>query len=225
MRREDQRIEHRHSQNCTEYGSLDNCCSTHAMSQDNESTKSSKFPPSLIVWVPEVSPKLWVFINTTLALSGCVLILEMVYARQMYSERTFANGFQKFWEFATCLFWTLETSLSTAYQKYHLQHVNRDEHCRSSSSIRWYTKLEIVIALYFFTTTLYALLQWRVIDPIGTGMIWETSIDTSFYVYLSIRNCFRSNSTEEEDSSAKAAYQLSNCSRHDICNGGGDTIV
>ena len=100
-----------------------------------------------------------------------------------------ATAFCLIWEFLTCFFWTLETSLSASYQYYHLQ----------TAHLAWYTKLEIIIAMYFTGTTFWMLYQWNVMNvPIKNEELGEIILDTSFYVYLAARSCTRAAAAEEE---------------------------
>ena len=160
--------------------------------------ESCGFPSSLMVFVPEANPRPWVWINISLAISGCILLLDLIYARDAWSERPFANGFDLLWEFSTCFFWTIETSLSATYQRYHL-HV----------PIEWYTKLEIAIAGYFLISMIWMVVQWNITEDKGQEAIWEIALDTSFYVYLAIKGCRRSGSetTPESDKHNNPTYQ------------------
>ncbi|CAB9512544.1 expressed unknown protein [Seminavis robusta] len=149
----------------------------------------SSFPPLLLPLVPEKSPVAWTVVNNSLAISGCVLIVDMVYAKGQLDERPFATAFYLIWEFLTCFFWTLETSLSATYQYYYLE----------TQQLAWYTKLEIVIAAYFTGTTFWMLYQWNVMNqPIENDKVGEIILDTSFYIYLAARSCTRATSAEEE---------------------------
>jgi len=149
---------------------------------ESSSAPAPSFPCVLLPLVPEVSPLTWIVINNTLALTGCVLIIEMLYAKGEQDERPFATAFSLIWEFGSCFFWTIETSLSACYQHYHLQ----------TEDLAWYTKLEIVIAVYFMLTTLWGLLGWDVMgQDVDNEKIWELLFDTSFYVYLAVRSCGR----------------------------------
>jgi hypothetical protein len=143
---------------------------------------SPSFPSTLLFLVPEKSPITWTALNNTLAISGCILIIEMVLAKGDSYARPFATAFYLIWEFAICFFWTLETTLSSAYQIYHLHEPN----------LPWYTKLEIIIAAYFMVTTFWMLKQWDIMDqPILDEDIGELVLDTTFYVYLAARRCYQ----------------------------------
>ena len=149
---------------------------------------ASTFLPFFLPLVPEENPVVWAVVNNSLTISGCVLVLDMFYAKGEISERAFAAAFYLIWEFATCFFWTLEASLSATYQRYHLQ----------SSHLPWYTKLEIGIAAYFMGTTFWFLFQWNVMNqPIENEKIGELLLDTSCYMYISVRGCLRSTATED----------------------------
>mmetsp|Transcript_3481 Transcript_3481/g.7260 ORF Transcript_3481/g.7260 Transcript_3481/m.7260 type:complete len:225 (+) Transcript_3481:18-692(+) len=160
----------------------------------------SQFPSQLLPLVPEQSPIVWQVINNTLALSGCLLIVDCLYANKYDStnnleEKPFAQAYFLIWEFATCFFWTLETGLSIAYQYYALH-----EH-----HLPWYSKAELAIAAYFMATTFAMLCQWDLMkyEP---SSVWEISLDTSFYVYMSIRSCQRT--VEPEPPMEPAAISL-----------------
>jgi hypothetical protein len=158
---------------------------------------SPSFPPSLLFLVPEKSPIAWTAVNNTLAISGCILIMEMVLAKGDPYARPFATAFYLIWEFAICFFWTLETTLSSTYQIYHLQEPN----------LPWYTKLEIIIAAYFMVTTFWMLKQWDIMDqPILDEDIGELVLDASFYLYLAVRRCHQA--TIMHDKTQPIQFQL-----------------
>lgn len=142
---------------------------------------SSSFPSALLFLVPEENPIAWTAANNTLTISGCILILDMVLAKGDPCE------FSLIWEFATCSSWFLETTLSATYQIYHLKEPN----------LRWYTKLEVIVAAYFTATTFWMLKQWDVMNqPILDQDIGEVVLDWSFYLYLTVRRCFRATTTD-----------------------------
>jgi hypothetical protein len=165
-------------------------------------TQESVFPSSLLSFVPETNPRHWVWINNSLAISGCILVLDLTYARVELSERPFANGFYLLWEFSTCFFWTIESSLSATYQRYHL-HV----------PLKWSTKFEIAIAGYFLASTAWIILEWNINKDKGQEGIWEIALDASFYVYLAIKGCRRTESAATPESVEDIpSYQMMNSS-------------
>jgi len=148
-------------------------------------TKNNEFP--LLRFVPEIHPKPWIILNNIIAISGCLLIAEYWYAKDhdTPTERPFATGYYLVWEFGICLFWVIESGLSASYQ-----------HVKLEQSLKWYTKLELVIAVYFTITTAWMLVQWNLTEY-NANEIWWIALDVSFYVYLAIRTyLYRDNNSE-----------------------------
>mmetsp|Transcript_11015 Transcript_11015/g.17042 ORF Transcript_11015/g.17042 Transcript_11015/m.17042 type:complete len:188 (-) Transcript_11015:151-714(-) len=139
--------------------------------------------------VPETNPKPWIFVNNTIAISGCFLLVDYWYAMDYGTsteERPFATGFYIVWEFVICLLWVAESSLSACYQHLSLQ-----------QSLQWYTKLELLVAVYFTITTTWMLYQWN-INSYDANEIWSIVLDVSFYIYLAIRSCLYQGNTDQE---------------------------
>lgn len=152
-------------------------------------SSSYSFPSFLLFLVPERCPMAWSVINNSLAISGCILIVGMITTQHHRFERPYATAFHMIWEFAACFFWTLETSLSATYRRYYLH----------QPKLAWYIKLEIFIAAYFMAATFWVLLKWRIKHkPISDETIWVTILDTSFYIYLAVRQCLKGMSNDVE---------------------------
>lgn len=157
--------------------------------EDKQNPKRWFFQTWMITLVPEVSPFPWTIINNVFAVSGCLLIADLWYTNSDYGdpeeERPFATAFFLSWEFSICAFWMLETGLSASYQHSYLR-----------QPLKWYTKLEMVIAVYFVGTTFRMLWQWDLLQY-DEDRIWEIPVDTSFYVYLALRNWQRTSQPSE----------------------------
>ena len=171
------------------HGTMDEITSTWSHDTDNHSDNddnndnhhSLSFPALLLFLVPERNRIPWMILNDVLAITGCLLVWDMLVAQDDRSERPFARAMDLIWEFATCFFWTMETILSAAHQRYQLH-----------ETLSWHTQLEIIIAAYFLVTTLWTLLQWHVTKrKIKGEEIWELALDTSFYVYLALRQFYQ----------------------------------
>eukprot|EP00548_Thalassiothrix_antarctica_P008085 CAMPEP_0194151654 /NCGR_PEP_ID=MMETSP0152-20130528/49171_1 /TAXON_ID=1049557 /ORGANISM="Thalassiothrix antarctica, Strain L6-D1" /LENGTH=233 /DNA_ID=CAMNT_0038855641 /DNA_START=75 /DNA_END=776 /DNA_ORIENTATION=+ len=157
---------------------------TKNVSLSDEGITPSRFPPFLLPTVPEESPFVWIIINNLLALSGCLLIIEVWYANKYGTtlvERPFAQAFFLIWEFSMCFIWIIESGLSATYQYYHLQ-----------APLKWYNWLELTIAAFFVISTGRMLWEWNFLNY-DAAMIWDIALDTSFYMYLVVRNCNRTN--------------------------------
>jgi hypothetical protein len=150
--------------------------------QEENATNNAHFPPLLLALVPERSPLGWTVINSMLAVSGLLLVLDLAYANQELDERPFANAFNLLWCFVVCIFWWLEVMLSACYLKLHLH-----------EPIQWWIKLELVLAAYFLleaTFLLFFALEVMANDGIREELIWS-AIDTACYWYLAVRSCIR----------------------------------
>jgi hypothetical protein len=147
--------------------------------QNDAGDTSARLPILPLRFAPEYCPRTWTLLNSSLTLSGYILIRDMVFSLKQAKELPFARAFHLVWEFTTCFFWTLEVCLSASYQYYHLD----------CDSLAWYTRLEIVVAVYFTITTLLDLIQWNIMDePVSMLEIYEVALDTTFYVYLTLRS-------------------------------------
>ena len=151
----------------------------------SSSSSGSSFPTCLLPIVPEKCRIGWTVINHSLTLSGCILIIEVWYADKYGTstiERPFAQAFYLIWEFAICFFWIAESGLSASYQRCHLH-----------NNLKWYHWLELLIAAYFVISTGWMLCEWDLWNY--DASILSVAVDTSFYMYLSMRNCTKSNSS------------------------------
>ena len=158
------------------------------------------FPKWLIPYVPEESHRVWTIINNIFAITGCFLVLDLILAQGDVSERPFASGFYVLFNFSTCLVWVVESGLSFTYQHFHL--VQRTA---------WYTKLELIIAVYFAVTTFVALWTWKVDNgkmAQQATSLWEVALDTSFYIYLSIRSWRTGYAVAQEADTDANAYEV-----------------
>jgi len=142
-------------------------------------TPTSIFPPALLPFVPEVNPRPWNFINIFFVLYGCASIAEVWYARNhnITEERPFAVALYLIFEFSVCFFWVAEAALSSGYQYFYLM----------NTELKWYTKLELVIAVYFFFSTTVGLFQWD-LGQYSMDKILDLALDTVFYLYIVLRN-------------------------------------
>lgn len=151
---------------------------------------NSEFPSFLLPIVPETHPRSWIVINNLIAVSGCVLLAEFWYAKDHGTpaeERPFAEGCYLIWEFAICLLWVMESGLSAFYQ-----------HASLRKSLRWYTQLELGIAVYFAITTALMLGRWN-LTAYDASEIWYIVMDASFYIYLAMRSCLCRGDAEREE--------------------------
>lgn len=153
-------------------------------------TMENRYPSFLIPIVPETNPRPWIILNNIIAISGCLLLVEYWYAKDYGTtteERPFATGFYLVWEFVICLVWLVESGLSASYQ-----HLTLPE-----QSLQWYTKLELLIAVYFTITTAWMLYQWNLTEY-DANEIWSIVLDVSFYIYLAIRSCLYPGNAKQE---------------------------
>jgi hypothetical protein len=186
--------------NDNDSGDVDDSSSFPATGTTHTSNHRGNFLSILFLrLVPERSPRLWSIIDHILAVTGCFLIIDLCVAQVQVSERRFAAAYYLIFSFGTCLMWLLQCSLSYIYQRYYDYDTGRLRRNPNTSSITtmWYTKLELLIALYFVTTTGISLYKWKIHHGNlveDATKLWEVALDTLFYVYLVIRSwtCSRS---------------------------------
>lgn len=154
---------------------------------------SCTFPLWLISWVPAESPKRWLCINVFCLMYSFTLLAVVVFGRDGEPiEMMLAKQIYLIYDWILCTIWVVETGLTVWWHYSAPTHIvaasNGDEGEQSSTywSI-WYT-CELLIAVYFFCSSIYFLgRSWDDIAgrEAASDMLIDIGINIVAYLWMS----------------------------------------